>query len=570
MIFPRHGCAILAVASCFLEAAIAQEGRGGDAVKGGASSAFGAPSTSGGGTAPGGSSAFGAPSPGTPAIPGTGPGGQPNTAPGTGPTADPGTGRPGTGSQPGSRITPGTGPGTSGTGATSAFGENETTLKPGTNEPTYTIPGAYGKPGQQFTAGQGRLARPRFRYTGSVSFGYDDNVLQAPSNSEGTPDVVVQVLDTPGTGARTEVGIGPDGAPTAVVVGGTTAKTRKVVIRGTRGQERIGSFLTRANVGFDVQFASRKTLFTFDLKTGADWYWDRPGRDVDYTGSLALMYLRRLTPRLQFTASGNASYQTQPDLSQANTLTRQAGDVLNLSSKLDLTYRFTPRLSTVGSVSYNALRYQETTQQLNDYNGLTFGGEVRYLFSPRLTMLGEVRYSTVSYAQSAARDSHTLFGLLGVELSLSRRLSATLRAGVAQRTFDESGTSATSPYGETTLSYQLAKATFIQFNGRFGFEEPPDAQSKLISLRGGLNLVQSFSPRLRGTLGANLVRQTTTNDLTDFETVANTVDSTIGFEYNVNRHWTLNVNYSYTREFGSISARDYYRNRIFIGAEYDF
>ena len=567
MISPRHGCVLLVLASCLLEPAVAQEGAGGAAPKAGASSAFGSAATQGGGTAPGGSSAFGAPSTTAPAVPGPGPAGQTRSFPGTGPGSAPEAGRPGTGAPAGSRTPPGTGPGT---GAASAFGERETATTAPTNEPSYTIPGAYGRPAQQFTAGQGRLARPRFRYTGSVSFGYDDNILQAPSNSEGSPDIVIEVAETPGTAPRAEAGIGPDGLPTTVVVGGTAGDTRRVVIPGVRGQERVGSFLTRSNVGFDVQFASRKTLFTFDLKTGADWYWDRPGKDVDYTGSLALMYLRRLTPRLQFTANGNVSYQTQPDLSQANTLTRQTGDLLNMSAKLDLTYRFTPRLSTVGSVSYGGLRFQETLEQLGNNDSVIFGGEVRYLFSPHLTMLGEVRYSSTAYSGTPARDSHSLFGLLGVELSLSRRLSTTLRAGLAQRTFDESGTSATSPYAETTLNYQLAKATLIQFNGRFGFEEPPDAQSKLISLRAGMSLVQSFSPRLRGTLGANFVRQTTKNDVTDDETTRNTVDSTIGFEYNVNRHWTLNANYSYTREYGSVSARDYYRNRIFAGAEYDF
>ncbi|MCE9611059.1 MAG: outer membrane beta-barrel protein [Chthoniobacter sp.] len=437
-------------------------------------------------------------------------------------------------------------------------------------EPTYTIPGAYGKPSQQFTAGEGRLARPRFRYTGTVSFGYDDNVFQAPSNNEGSPDVVVQVLDRPATSAREEVGIGPNGETTTVTIPGTAATTRKIVIPGSAGQKRIGSFLTRGNVGLDVQFASRKTLFTFDLRTGADWYWDRPGKDVDYTGSLSLLYLRRLTPRLQFTASGTASYQTQPDLTQVNTSTRQTGPLLNLSSKLDLSYRITPRLSTVGSINYGGLRYQEATEQLGDYDTFTFGEEVRYLFSPRFTFLGEVRYSTTSYTGARDRDSHTLFGLLGTELALSRLFTATVRIGVAQRTFDESGISATSPYGEATLAYRLAKATVIQFNGRFGFEEPPDAQSKLVSLRVGLSLSQSFSPRLRGTLGSNVVRQTTTSDVTDIETVTNTVDSTIGFEYTLDRRWTLNANYSYVREFGSNSARDYYRNRIFVGAEYDF
>lgn len=555
MISPRHGCAILAAACCFLEAAVAQETTGGAvAPRTGASSAFGPPTPPGTGTdaagsAAGGSSAFGT------IPPGTEPGAVPGTVPGT--------------KRNGPEAGPGTGPGGSATGAASAFGEGEA-KPPSAAEPSYNIPGAYGRPAQQFTAGEGRLARPRFRYTGSVSFGYDDNVFQAPTNSEGTPDMVLEVLDSLGTPARIETGIGPDGAPTTVVVAGTGPTTRKIVIPGVPGQKRIGSFLTRGNVGVDVQFASRKTLFTFDLRTGADWYWDRPGKDVDYTGSLALLYLRRLTPRIQFTTSANASYQTQPDLSQINTSTRQGGAFLSMTTKMDLTYRVTPRFSTVGSASYSAVRYQEQAQQLGDFGETTFGLEARYLFSPRFTLLGEVRYSSSSYSSAVARDAHSLFALLGGELSLSRRFKATLRLGAAQRTFEESSSSSTSPYAETTLSYQLAKATLIQFNGRFGFEEPPDAVSKLISLRAGLNLVQSFTPRLRGTLGANFVRQTTTTTVTDAEGITNTVDSAIGFEYNLNRHWTLNANYSYTTGFGSVEASDYYRNRVFVGAEYDF
>ena len=586
MTSPRHGCAILAVGSCLMAASIAQEAKEeGEAAapKKGASSAFGSSAKSDGGTAPGGatpggttpggaqpggatpggSSAFGAPSKPAPAIPGTGPAAQPGAVPRE-------TEEPGAGPQTGSRLRPGTG--TPGTGAASAFGEgeDETAPKPTGNEPSYTIPGGYGRPAQQFTAGQGRLARPRFRYNGSVMFGYDDNVFLAPSNSQGTPDVVVEVADTPGTPPREESGIGPDGSTTTVVVPGSAPTTRRVVIPGIPGPKRVGSFLTRGNVGFDVQFASRKSLFTFDLRTGADWYWDRPGKDVDYTGSLALLYLRRLTPRLQFTANTNISYQTQPDLSQANTLTRQVGNLLNTSAKLDLTYRFSPRLSALVSMNYGSLRFQQTAFQLGDFDSFTVSSEVRYLYSPNLTMLGEVRYSMTTFPDFPERDSTAVFGLVGVELTFSRRLSASLRGGVAQRTFDESGVSATAPYAETTLSYQLAKATLIQFNGRFGFEEPPDAQSKLISLRVGLNLVQSFSPRLRGTLGANLVRQTTTNLLTEDEQILTAIDSTIGFEYNVNRHWTLNANYSYQRNSGSNSANDFFRNRAFVGAEYNF
>lgn len=554
MIFRRQLCVLITIGGCLPELVWAQENAAGTASPGtGASSSFGSSSPGGTGTgaaAPGAgsTSAFGVPPP----------------------AEDPAAKKPGTG----------TGTNDSATGAASTFGDAQTRgRKPAASEASFSIPGGYGRPAQQFTAGEGRLARPRFRYTGSVSFGYDDNIFQAPTDSR-SPDTVVTVLANPGTPERTEVGIGPNGEIMTVTLPGRDAQTQKIVIPGVAGQDRIGSFLTRANVGLDVQFASRRTLFTFDIRTGADVYWDRPGKDVDYTGSVALMYLRRLNPRLQFTANASASYQTQPDLSVINTSTRQAGSFLNATSKLDLSYRLSPRLSVVGSLSYNAVRYTEEVQQFGDYGETVFGTELRYLFSPRLTLLGEVRYSSTSYATTVARDASTLSLLLGGEITLSRRFTSTVRLGATSRSFDAGGDSATSPYGELTLSYQLARATIVRINGRYGFEEPRDAQSELVSLRAGLSLVQSFSPRLRGSVGVNYVRQTsTTMPLAvppateappEESTTTNTLDSTIGFEYNLNRYWTLNANYSYSREYGTIAFRDYYRNRVFVGAEYEF
>jgi len=475
----------------------------------------------------------------------------------------------------GPRIIPGTG--SVAPGPATNFGNGSDGTKPSNvSEPTYVIPAGYGKPSQQFTAGEGRLARPKFRYTGSVSFGYDDNVLQTPTNSPGTPDTVVTVVTKPGTPGHTEDGVDSNGLPVTVVVPGTAPTTEKVVIPGKPGQQRIGSFVNRQNVGFDVQFASRKTLFTFDIRAGADVYWDRPGNDIDPTGSLALMYLRRLNSRLQFTASVNSSYQDQPNLSQVNTSTLQAGSFLTTNAKVDMTYRFSPRISTVGSLSYNALKYEQTTQQFSDNREFILGAEVRYLFSPHLTLLTEVRYSTIAYPTTSNRDAHSVFGLVGGEWAMSRRFSGTLRLGVEQRTFVNSNTDATSPYGEATMTYQLAKATVLRLNGRYGQEAPQDAESNLVSLRAGLSLVQSFSPRLRGTIGTNVVRQNTTTIVNDATSAANpaniqnTVDAAFGFEYTLSRHWTLNANYSYVTGFGTLEANDYYRNRIFFGGEYDF
>lgn len=527
---------------------MAQEGTGGTA-----SSATGA------------SSAFGTSSPTTPGAGAAG-----TTAPGVGGSSAFGTSRPSV-IKPGAGTSDPTGAAAAGTGAASTFGDGQPGTKPeASSEPTFSVPGTYGKPAQQFTPGEGRLARPKFRYSASLALGYDDNVFQTPTNSPGVPARVVVVLDDPGTPSQVVVGIGPDGEPQTVVAPGRAPTTRKVVIPGIPGQQRIGSFLNRGNASFDVQFASRKTLFTFDLNAGADVYWDRPGDRTDPRGSLSLMYLRRLTKRLQFTANVAAILQTQPDLSLINTSTQQGGTYLNITSRANLSYRFSPRFSASGSLSFNALRYQETVQQFGDYNETILGTELRYLFSPRFTLLGQLRYGTINYVKTDTRDAATVYALIGGETTLSRRFTATLLMGASFRTFAEGDEPSTAPYLESTLSYQLARATLLQFNVHFGFEAPPDAQSELIALRTGLNLVHSFSPRLRGNVGLDYVRQTTTFSSSNAETVQNTIQLGLGLAYTLTRQWTLNANYSYIGQRSTFSANDYFRNQTFVSAGYEF
>jgi opacity protein-like surface antigen len=511
----------------------------------------------------GASSSFGnAPAPGT-GLPGATPGtGSGILNPGAGSTTGPGSPTPGTGHLP--DATP------DAEGAASAFGEGAA-KPPESNEPTFTIPGSYGRPSQQFTPGEGRLARPKFRFTSSVSFGYDDNVFQTPTDSaKGIPSQTFEVITDVGTPAQEVVGIGPNGEPMVVVVPGRAPTTGKIVVPGVRGQPRVGSFLNRANIGFDMQFASRRQLFTFDFNSGGNFFWDRPGKDVDYTGSLALVYLRRITPRLQILTNLNAIYQTQPDLSLINTSTQQSGSYFTGSARAELSYRFTPRISASVNMGYSMFGYQEEAQKGQNYGEFSIGSEVRYLYNPRFTLIGQFRYAQIDYPNSTAQNASSVFGLLGGELTLSRRFTATLMAGASLRTFEESGESNTAPTVELTLAYQIAKATLMQFDARFGFEAPGSADSELLSLRTSLNLVQTFSPRFRGTVGVTYIHQETSYNDIDFSSTSETINLGLGAVYNLTRQWTLTANYNYTSGFGSISSNDYFRNQAFIGAEYDF
>ena len=522
-------------------------------------------------------------------------------------------------------------------GAASSFGAGQTDAPAQLRQaPTsFSVPGFYGRGQQQYVVGEGRLARPRFRTTLNVSEGYDDNVFQTPTNAQSVPEQEVKVLIRPATRSSIQYVTIPSGDPlvpdqaAAVEVSGQKAKFQTTRIPGIAAPQREGSWVTRTELGFDMQLANRRSLFTFDLSGGNSYYWNRTGTKSDYTASLAMVYLYKLTGRMQFTMSLSTSYQSQPDFSVPNQpTTNSAGSYIPFNAKADLSYRLTPRFSAVTSVSYNGLYYVEKSEQASNYGETTFGTELRYLFSPRLTLLGELRYSSQIHSDDSARDTNTTYALVGGELTLTRRFNATLRLGEALQTFSETGDKQSAPYGEATLSYRLSRGTTIQWNGRYGYEVAGSADSRVIVARSGLQLTHIFSPRLQASLSMNYnhsstettqevevapvatttapapapapatappaatttAEPATTDPATTpatppatpkepkkprtetviTETVQDTIDASLAFQYILSRRWTLSLNYSYTMAIGPAETNDYYRQRVYVGAEYQF
>jgi hypothetical protein len=52
--------------------------------------------------------------------------------------------------------------------------------------------------------------------------------------------------------------------------------------------------------------------------------------------------------------------------------------------------------------------------------------------------------------------------------------------------------------------------------------------------------------------------------------ITDTIDATLAFHYMLSRHWGFNLSYAYTTQLGPEKTSDYYRQRVFLGAEYQF
>ena len=209
-----------------------------------------------------------------------------------------------------------------------------------------------------------------------------------------------------------------------------------------------------------------------------------------------------------------------------------------------------------------------TPTTANSFSQITYGVQLRYLFSPLLTLVGEGRYSPISYPSNPTLDGDSYYLLLGTDLTLSRRLSATIRLGEQIRSFEEAGVSKSSPFLEFSSTYALSRATSLQWNAHYGLEEPPDEITTVEVLRTGLTLSEALTPRLICNLTSNLVREVSTNDLNSLQSVQNTFEANIGLTYTLSRRWTFSLNYTYDVLFSAGAAQDYYRNRIFLTSNY--
>lgn len=415
--------------------------------------------------------------------------------------------------------------------------------------------------------------------------GFDDNTQQTPDNREDIPDqVVTQVIPAQPEVAVIQETQVPD-ALVPVFGGGfrqtyRTVKKKvvlvpavpeqevKTVVPGVDFGERNASVVTRADLRVDAQWTTGRSAFTLDGRVGSEYYWNRDVDPLEYNGSLGATYVRRLGPKMQFTGNLSLSYQSQPDYSQVNLVETpgSSGSYFAGNLKLDLSYRWAPRFSTVTSLTGNSILY-EGNRTTSNYWEIGLGNELRWMQSAKTTWVGEVRYSELSYLEGTQEVIDTAFLLLGADLTLTRRIRATIRLGESLRSYESGGTAST-PYGEISLVYQPTRRDQLVASFRYGFEQSASPTDESVVGRVSAGYTHTFSPRLVGSLNVNYVNTSTTS--IGGESTNDVFDGSLVFNYMITRRFSMNARYSYTLSKTSAGSNDYDRNRFFLTAEYEF
>ena len=501
-----------------------------------------------------------------------------------------------------------------GTGASSIFGtrqnpdgttETDSTATGGTGSKpidaptTFSAPGFYGGGGVSLTTGTGRLAKPREKWSMTAGMGFDDNYLQAPTDGGGTDDQIFRRVISPEATEisrfeSTQVPTGKFGVVKGNFVPLFRTVTRKVILReaqeerveilpfpGTPDREREASVISSLDASYQAQWSKGRKAFTMDARAGVDYYWNRETDPLEYEGALSLLYIRRLSSRAQLSTALSISHQTQPDYQRINAQANASNAAVAYtiaSSKTDFNYRWDRNFSTVTSLTAETRIQGDTATTAGagtssgqgSFTSYGLGQELRYRWSPKLTYVGEVRYGLVDYSDVDSSNS-TISILAGADWDLTRRIRATTRVGEAIRTFEPTGVSSASPYGEFALTYQPSRKNSVSLSTRYGFEESSVPNAQQLVFRNTATWQHLFSPKFSGTASVNSVSyETKAAGASGAGSGQDVLDGSLGLRYVYSRKLKFGASYNYTSSKTDLGSSDYYKNRIFFTGEYEF
>ncbi len=335
--------------------------------------------------------------------------------------------------------------------------------------------------------------------------------------------------------------------------------------------DRHGSGITEAALNVSSHIANERTLFDADLSAGIDYYWDRPGTSVDPNIRLGLSYFHQINPRAYLAVSDYLVYTAQPDYQYGIGAPNSVLDYLYNSTTISLGYQWTPRFSTVTSYTGSVLAYQNSTLgKLLNYFDSIFAEQFRYLVLPRITAVAEYRFEYVDYFSNNVLDSYTNYFLGGADLIITPRLTFTFRAGAEFRDYGQQipgyQTDFTGPFAESTLIYHYSPNSYLEWYNHYGVEESDIGSGYRKTYRTGLQISHGFGERMRLSLGLYYSH----NQYVEPSFLENDFTLNIGLTYRLRKSLSLSAGYTFDRDFSEITARDLYRNRVYVGLLFTF
>lgn len=335
----------------------------------------------------------------------------------------------------------------------------------------------------------------------------------------------------------------------------------------------IESWYAQGGVGAAYTHPDRTTPWSFNLDTSVIHYIDGVPRfgGTFYNARAAFNFEHQFSERLKISNNFYLTYGVDPSTAfgYGASTTLWNGQYLYGFNNFNVSYAWTPRLSTTTSYTIDGIGYQDdlVADPEDRYTHL-FAHQFSYAISKRTSLTAEYRYRMATYAKQANKNYTSHFALVGVDHAWSERMSGSVRGGV--ELYDSDRVSTAAPYAEAALNYAVAKQTMVRWFAALGFNGAELAAfNSRYGLNTGLQVNHYFTKRLSGNAGASYALSQFDNgggaDVTEHSALISA-----GIGYQLLENLNLNANYSFSTLQSTTALREFDRHRVSLGATASF
>ena len=340
----------------------------------------------------------------------------------------------------------------------------------------------------------------------------------------------------------------------------------------TTGASGQGSFSMRENLflSYDRPVGPTEVhligvgRFTQFLDVGAD------DKDVNLT----LGVTHNFSTRLSFRADLYASYQTEPNFQSNVGPENVRAPHFNTIDIFSLSYHWLPRVSTITSLTFDAVKYEQTTPTTTtigtaqDRVQYGLGEQLQFSLTRRTNLIGDYRFQIVDYG-TAPNNSVTHSVSAGFTHNLTEHLRINVLAGESFRS-QENGGDSMSPNAQTLVTYSGSNYS-LSWTTRYGFEQSTvQNASSSITFRTGLNLQYHITSRIGARASVfynNAENQNVTSSGTSAAGSQGALQFTLGLNYTINKNFAAHIDFEHSSSGGQGS---YSRNSYFAGLTYTY
>lgn len=347
----------------------------------------------------------------------------------------------------------------------------------------------------------------------------------------------------------------------------------------TSHQDQIGSWFSGTDLSFRTNKDSDRLSYNLGVGGGMQYYYNRPEVNDTYSAFTSGNINYSIDPRWQLKFSDNLNYEEQPEPDQVLESTKNLGAYVHNDFRGTSSYEITPRLFSDFQLFHEGKFYRNEFESRElDYQTYGISPSTRYLLSPRTTINGTYRFEHIDYLTSE-RDAHEHTFSAGLDHKMSTRLNVTFDAGWQLRQEDNalSNDLNSSPFVQSTASYQLSPSCLISGSVKYGFDESDNTNQQITrSLTSSLRLNWSLSRNLSLNSSGVIIYQDYENlrgnSSLSSETIYQTSESIVWSIYKDDVYQNMNVtmSFSHTTADSDLEFRKYDRNVTTVSMQFLF